>query len=296
MNMQIQLKLLIPAMLVAITGCDFQPGGGAALVPAVTVLPADLGGTAAGVNIADTSAGADSGSVSSTAGGPGTFAGRVVMVGNAPQLGPLIAQGADVKDKEVCSAEPVPDQRLVLSSDGQGVANVFVYLARAPKGTPAPDAAADAVIFDQKGCKFIPHCLLLWTGQTIKVLSDDSVAHNTHTYPARNQSVSSLVPANDREGSLELVYPRAEGEPFRVTCDFHTWMIAYHLPLDHPYAALTDENGNFEIPNLPAGDHEFVVWHEAAKGNFIERKLKVTVKAGETTQQDIEYSSDKLAL
>jgi hypothetical protein len=31
---------------------------------------------------------------------------------------------------------------------------------------------------------------------------------------------------------------------------------------DHPYYALTDENGNFEITNAPAGQFRIVFWHE----------------------------------
>ena len=81
-----------------------------------------------------------------------------------------------------------------------------------------------------------------------------------------------------------------------MTCDFHSWMKAYHLPLDHPFGAVTDENGNFEIADLPVGDHEFVVWHESAQGQLVERKLKVAVQAGENPPLEIPYSVDKLQL
>ncbi|MBL9085285.1 MAG: hypothetical protein JNK76_26000 [Planctomycetales bacterium] len=40
-------------------------------------------------------------------------------------------------------------------------------------------------------------------------------------------------------------------------------MEAYCLPLDSPYFALTDNNGKFEIADLPAGeDLEISIWHE----------------------------------
>ena len=73
-------------------------------------------------------------------------------------------------------------------------------------------------------------------------------------------------------------------------------MIAYHLALDHPYAALTDANGQFSIADLPPGKHVFMVWHEAADGGFVERKLSVEVKSGETTQVDVSYPVEKLKL
>lgn len=292
--MMTDLKLFVAGIVcIGALGCgDF--GGGAAVVPSVTVLPADLSATSA--DAPNAAAGAGTAAVEPTAtSGPGTFAGRVVLSGAVPGLPLLIVKGADVKDKEVCAAVDVPDERLVVG-ENNGVQNVFIYLKKAPKGSPKVAPPAEPMMFDQKNCRFVPHCLLVPTGQTVKVLSDDSVAHNTHTYPGRNSGMSVVVEPNDREGRVEVVYQRAETEPFSVKCDYHSWMSAYHLPLDHGYAAVTDENGAFEIADLPSGKHSFVVWHEAAAGKFIERSLTVTVNAGEVTQQDISYPVEKLEL
>jgi hypothetical protein len=93
-----------------------------------------------------------------------------------------------------------------------------------------------------------------------------------------------------------MVYRKAEAQPVSVKCDYHTWMTAYHLPMDHPYAAVTAEDGSFTISDLPPGTHSFVVWHEAAAGNFVERKLTVDIQSGMTTEKTIEFASDKLKL
>lgn len=276
-------------LLTTAAGCG-EYGGGSAVVPEVTVLPADLSGGE--VVAAEPSGGGAEPAATSGGSGPGTLTGRVVMVGDYPQLKPLFAQGADIKDKEVCAAVEVPNEQLVVGEDN-GVQNVFVFMRKAPKGSPKLESA-EPMYFDQKNCRFLPRAMIVPVGATLKVLSDDAVAHNTHTNPARNNGVSSLVPANDREGTLELVYKTAEN-PFAVTCDFHSWMKAYHLPLDHPYGAVTDENGRFEIKDIPAGTHDFVVWHESASGNFVERKLKVTINPGQN-DLEIPYASSKLAL
>ena len=281
--------VIVSLALVSLIGCG-EYGGGASLVPKVTILPADLSGDAEASDSGTTTAGTPE-----TEGGegPGTLVGRVVLDGAYDALPSLYVKGADIKDKEVCAAEDIPDERLVLG-EGRGVKNVFVFMKKAPKGSPKP-SSAEPVIFDQKNCRFLPHCMIVPVGATLKVLSGDDVAHNTHTNPARNNGVSSLVAANDREGQWELVCTSAEN-PFSVTCDFHSWMKAYHLPLDHPYGAVTDDNGNFEITDVPAGEHDFVVWHEAANGNFVERKLKVKVSAGQKTEIEIPYAVSKLAL
>ena len=52
-----------------------------------------------------------------------------------------------------------------------------------------------------------------------------------------------------------------------------------------PRAAVTDAKGNFSIDKLPAGKHEFRIWHE--KVGYIERKYSVTVKAGDETKLDV---------
>lgn len=281
--------LLTGSLAVVAAGCGVY-GGGAAVVPDVTFLPADLSGNA---SESESSTG-DSEAASASAGGFGSIDGSVKFVGTPPSLNPVYVKGADIKDKEVCAAEDVPDERLVIGADN-GVANVFIYMKKAPKGAPAMTVPAEPVFFDQKYCRFIPHCMIVPVGQTIKVLSDDPIAHNTHTNPAKNNGVSSVVPENDRTGVLELKYTRSE-DPFSVTCDFHAWMKAYHMPVDHPYAAVTDADGNFQINDVPAGSHEFVVWHESANGQYLERKLKVTVKAGEATTLEVPYAAEKLAL
>ena len=66
---------------------------------------------------------------------------------------------------------------------------------------------------------------------------------------------------------------------------------ARQLPLDHPFAAVTNDKGEFEIPGLPAGTHRFKVWHEGA--GFLQSSLAVTVKADGTVEQEIKYPVDK---
>lgn len=267
-------------------GCGEYPGG-AYVQPRVSFVVADS--TQATSEVAGEDAAA------ADAGTPGNFSGKVVLKGDRSALAPLITMGSDVKDKEVCAAVDLPDERLVLG-ESNGVANVFIYLAKAPKNGKKAEIPADPFFFDQKNCRFLPHCVVVPTGQVVKVLSDDSVAHNTHTYPNRNTSISSVVSAGDRVGQVEFTYSKAETAPFAVTCDFHGWMKAYHLPLDHPYYAVTDANGGFNIPDLPAGKHTFVVWHEAADGNYIERKLAVEIQSGGTTELQIDYPLEKLKL
>lgn len=224
-------------------------------------------------------------------GGIGMVAGRVIYGGDAPTLQPLVKAGdAAAKDSEVCAAHEVPDESIVVGEES-GLANVFIYMRKAPKGMKF-DAPAEPVVLDQKNCRFFPHASVVRVGQTVHVLSDDEIQHNVHTFPNRNQGVNVLISPKDRKG-IEVTYKTAESEPFQIKCDIHSWMSAYQIAVDHPFVAVTDANGAFQIEGLPAGKHEFRVWHE--KAGFLERKLVVEVTADETTQLDLTFQPDKFA-
>ncbi len=211
----------------------------------------------------------------------GDVTGKVLLRGPVPEVAPLVIKGdAAVKDP-VCRGHDVPDESLLVDAESRGIANVFVFLKRAPREVH-PDLQASAkreVVFDQKGCRFLPHVMVVRTDQTVLVKSDDPTNHNTHTSPFFNTPENFLVSANSREG-VPLTFQQREPVPVKVTCDLHPWMTAYWLVVDHPYAAVTNEKGEFAIKNLPAGKHKFRVWHERI--GWIDRALTVEIPAGET--------------
>ena len=283
------VSMTVMCLLLGSAGCSDVPdfGGGASVVPDVSYVVEDATASASDAPAAS----ADSSGTKS----PGTFTGKVVMTGGGTAQPPLFKQGAGIKDPTVCAAVDVPDERLVLG-EANAVKGVFVYLNKSPKGGKALVAPAEPYKFDQKNCRFFPHCDIIPVGQEVQVLNDDTITHNTHTNPLKNPSVNAGVPPGDREGKLSFIYRKTEAVPLSITCDYHTWMKAYQLPVDHPYAAVTDETGSFTIKDLPAGKHSFVVWHEAANGGFVERKFMVEILSGETTKMQIDYPSDRLKL
>jgi len=52
-----------------------------------------------------------------------------------------------------------------------------------------------------------------------------------------------------------------------VSCTIHPWMNGWVRVFNHPYYAVTDEHGNFELKNVPAGQFRVVVWH--GSGGFL---------------------------
>ena len=217
--------------------------------------------------------------------GWGSAEGQVVLDGDVPDVAPLVKKGDDTaKDAEVCAAQTVPNDEMLFDAKTGGVANVFIYMRRAADIHPDLKASKeDKVIFDQKGCRFTPHGLMVRTDQVVVCKSSDGVAHNVNIQPLFNSPSNFIVQPNDSEG-MEVKMALPESLPVTVKCDIHPWMRAWWLVLDHPYAAITDAQGKFKIENLPEGDNEFRVWHP--KTGYIERSYVITVKNGETTKME----------
>ena len=266
------VALCVSLVLALNVGCSGPLVSGANSPTTVTYRPASKEAVAGS---ADTTTAIATGDAAPAVGGVGSLKGRVEFVGEFVPLAPLFAKGGAAKDPSVCGAEVIPNESILVKNGG--LANAFIYLDKIPKGAVVPPAG-DPVVFDQKVCIFTPHAMVMRVKQAVKVLNADGAAHNTHTYPKKNTAFNSVVQPNDR-GGVDLVYGQAEKEPFQVGCDIHSWMTAYHLPLDHPFAAISAADGTFEIKDLPAGKHEFKVWHEA--GKMVEKALVVTIKPGD---------------
>ncbi|MDA1052019.1 MAG: hypothetical protein O3C40_16255 [Planctomycetota bacterium] len=196
-----------------------------------------------------------------------TLSGTFKINGAVPPNPPLKVD----KDVEVCApgGKQVLDN-VVMVGPGGVLQNVLVYVSsKIPPDNPAwihesYAAARDAeVIFDQKNCVFLSRMGTMWSTQKLKVLNSDPVGHNTKLDSVRGATGANIsVPAN---GSADYEPGGASPAPFPVSCSIHPWMKASMMVCDHPYFAVTDANGAFSIPNVPAGvELQYRVWHEKA--------------------------------
>ncbi len=228
---------------------------------------------------------------SASAEGWGTLKGQILLDGDVPAIPPL-----DITKDAVCMAQPVPDEKLVVDAKTKGIANIVIYLAKKPDAIHPSlkeiDEKKKEVTFDQKGCRFTPHVMVVRTGQQVRVFSDDDTAHNTHTYMGKNDSDNFLLAPKNRVGVLLKPLKYAEKLPRKVSCDIHSWMTAYWVVVDHPYAAVTDPEGKYEIPELPAGKHEFIVWHESS--GYLDKKYTVEIKEGVNEQKPLKFTSAQI--
>ncbi|MFO1019343.1 MAG: carboxypeptidase-like regulatory domain-containing protein [Planctomycetales bacterium] len=176
----------------------------------------------------------------------------------------------------------VPDPMFLVQEETKGLKNVFVYLQKAPAAIhPSCKEVPKTPVEFRRPDLFIaePYALLIRVGQEMRLTNDALDVCNVHTYPLRNTSFNQVIPVGKTIPGGAL--PKAERMPIQVKDDIHVVVRSFWLPLDHPYAAITAADGSFEIKNLPAGKHEFAVWH--AGPGFIERRLAVEIRPGETT-------------
>lgn len=228
----------------------------------------------------------------------GTVEGEVIFEGQAPVPEFLVQPGEALRFGPVLP-NGLKDESLLIDTKGktQGIANVVIYLQKAPPGyvqvVPIVPAA-----FSQNGFRFHPHVFAAQTGQPLEFTNLDTVAANIHSYDnPRNASFNQVVPPVGAK-AVPIKLPalrRPERTPIRVVSDLHARMnSAYILLLDHPFAGITDEFGKFKISNLPVGTYDFVVWHE--KSGYLNRKLTVDVVAGKSPPLKLKFPGSKFGV
>ena len=149
------------------------------------------------------------------------------------------------------------DESLVVGKGGL-LANAFVYVKSGLEGKtfmvpPVP------VVIDQAGCWFRPRVMGIQVGQELKVVNSDPVTHNIHPLAEVNRAWNHSQGAGDPPIARRFVKPEIM---IPVKCNIHSWMHAFIGVLDHPYFAVSTDNGAFSIQNLPPGTYTIAVWQE----------------------------------
>ncbi len=217
--------------------------------------------------------------VDTEASGTGTISGTVTFAGSAPSPVKL-----DITmDHEVCDREPKFREDLVVAPQTGGLKNVVVWLTDMPEqanDTPPSDPAT----LDQRGCRFIPHVLIVPAGETLTILNSDGILHNIHTRGSVNRQINKAQPGVLKRVKAKFKYP----EMIFVKCDAHKWMSAWIVVAGHSYYALTDEDGSYRLDNVPPGTYSLEFWHERLGSTT----QQVVVVAETEARADAQFDSD----
>ncbi len=182
------------------------------------------------------------------------------------------------KDEQTCGHENKASEELVISGESKGIKNVVVSLVDIASGKKIEAVTA---ALDQKECLFIPHVLAIPVGSSVDFLNSDNVMHNLHSWAIKNAAFNEGVSGG---GILTKKFDFAE--VVKITCDVHKWMSAFIVVKTNPYFAVTDENGNFKIENVPAGKYKIEAWQE----KLGKKTVDVAVNAKEDAVVDFVYT------
>jgi plastocyanin len=187
------------------------------------------------------------------------------------------------------------DETIAVHPKNRGIKNVVVWLR--PNNANNPKAAfaaneihpADAkrkpaqVVIDQPCLLFQDRVTVARVGDTLVVKNSDAIQHNFFWVSENNGNFNVNI-----QGGGKHVFANplgAESPPIQYKCTVHPWMTGYVRIFDHPYFAVTDADGKFEIKNAPVGKFRIVYWHEnGLRGGRNGRFGDVVDIAGETME------------
>jgi plastocyanin len=174
-------------------------------------------------------------------------------------------------DQYLCGKEKEVGDLVV--SPSNGISNAVVSLHGLPPGWKAPGNPG-RVKMDQKQCVFVPRVVVVPVGGTVEFLNSDRLLHNVKSGGKENPPFNRAQP---HARSIAIAFRNPE--LLRVDCDLHSWMRGWVVVAEHPYYAVTSEEGEFIFEKVPPGKYTLQIWQEVL--GVVTQEVTV---AGEGTQ------------
>jgi plastocyanin len=202
-----------------------------------------------------------------------TIRGSVRLEGAAPKLAPLQI----TKYKEVC--KDVPNESLMIGPN-RGVRYAIITLEGIGKGKAVEKEAVHEL--DNVKCRFTPHVQAASVGQFILLKNSDPILHTAHARFTNDQPQFNIGLYPGRVSRKPLIAPGL----VKIQCEVHPWMSAYIIVTDHPYVAVTDLYGEYELSEVPPGSYQLKIWHESLG---VQEK-RIEIKAGGAQVVDFSFT------
>ncbi|MBF0464137.1 MAG: carboxypeptidase regulatory-like domain-containing protein [Nitrospirae bacterium] len=202
------------------------------------------------------------------------------------------------EDQSVCGKTINAGKYLISDSK---VKNVVVFVTDVKKGMALPKKNVEITI---DKCRVLPHVSLGFTGSEYVIKNNDPILHTVQLKLGLDyQKEISKRPLEDGSTILNLAFPTQGMELrkpirdfhrftkdtgyIRVKSNAHPWLRGIVFVFDHPYAAVSNEKGEYEITGLMSGKYTLRFWHEG----FGEVEKTVVVSEGETKTLDVDLSN-----
>ena len=203
-----------------------------------------------------------------------TIRGTVKVEGKAPKLAPLQI----TKYKEIC--KDVPNESLIIGP-AEGLRYAVITLEGVTKGKAVEKETVHEL--DNVMCRFSPHVQAASVGQFVLLKNSDPILHTAHALFTNQQP----------QFNVGLYPGRASRKPLvaaglvKIQCEVHPWMNAYIMITEHPYYAVSDLYGEYEITDVPPGVYQLKIWHETLGT----QEKRIDVKSAATQKVDFTFTA-----
>ena len=234
----------------------------------------------------------------------GTVAGKVTLSGEVPK-----PKGYNL----TTLPDPIYCGRI---SDGQGwrllqpfnvgphheFQQVVVRLEGVEKGKPFEESKPPRI--EAVDCRFMPFVNVVRDQQDLMVVNMDPAMHDIQAYETSKLGPRVLFnvplpisPRYPNEAGLSAHFHKHyAGTPitqtvkmtkgrrvFVMQCGFHAYMESWALVVDDPYVTITDQDGRFEIGDIPPGTYQLTLWHPYVREPY---EQTVTITANGQVELD----------
>ena len=198
----------------------------------------------------------------------------VKFTGTAPVMSKLKRE-AD----PFCGKTAMNDQEIVVNANGT-LKNVVVRVSQGAQPTATPPA--DAITIAQNNCMYDPRVIAGVTGQKLLIRNSDPIMHNVHSYVGAATGYNQA----QMKGSKDIEKMITAGVT-KFKCDVHPWMTGYMVGNDNPFICVTDDKGECNLGNLPAGSYTIEAWQE----KLGTKTTPLTVTAGQAASAELTYAA-----
>lgn len=211
-----------------------------------------------------------------------TVSGRVLYTGPVPRPERVPVY----RDSKYCG-ETVPVDKIQVERGTGGISDVVISVEGLSRGKPIVSEKT-SIIFENRTCRFLPRTSVAVLGNVLTIVNADSILHNTHIR-VENRFGATIMNVVQPAGVDVILKPLQIAGLLDVRCDAHPFMQASIHVFEHPYFAVTNSTGRFEMAQVPPGTYRLRMWHETLGV----RTKTIAVSSAGSLSLDLEFGPEE---
>ena len=220
----------------------------------------------------------------------GSIKGNAKMIGSMPY--PRIYHLILFPNIDMCAEVDTDDEMNRVLDDFKvspagGLKDVAITLEHVEAGKPFNKEPINIL---SENCKFFPDLNFIRQGESFKVDNLDAVMHNSQVYQKERGKILLNIPIPAEEVSDGIVTFKKKYKIMQMICGMHEFMQTWGYRVQNPYYFKTDDQGNYNIGDIPPGEYIVNAWHYLMKP----QKRKIKIAAGETIDLSFVFDADKV--